>query len=633
MAHLDHYYSRETSNGYSISSDGMIKISASVPYVLQVRTFALPGLRQFASKSCPPKMADFHSRKRSPEVDKRHEKDVKRQKSAMTISENKQRMKQAAKDAKKDWPDISKDDVLITDIKELLSNASLDESTLASNIELKIDVDVTVTKLSSTGDGLAVHPDSKSVFVVPFGLPGDTVTVRPYRHSEKDAYFMTNLVKVTTPSPQRDDSQIQCPYFTKCSGCQFQMLSYADQLSHKKTIVEKAFRNFSGLHVDSIPAVRDTMASPLQYGYRTKLTPHFDAPPGANSRKLRKSGIRPTWESVPPIGFNQHGNSKVLDIEDCPIGTDAVRRGMKRERGRVAKELDTFKRGATLLLRESTKRVPKEAFTDKDIEALRNSNDPAASIATEHEKYIELKSCITDQKATSKEFIDDFGFFNPAGAFFQNNNSILSPFINYIREEIKIKGGQPEMKYLVDAYCGSGLFTITLSSQFEKSVGIDISPASIEFAAKNAKNNDVDDKGRTKFVVGNAEHIFKHVSDFPARNTAVVVDPPRKGCDRSFLSQLLTYGPERIVYVSCNVHTQARDVGYLVKGLEGVDAGFGVGVGAYNIESLRGFDFFPQTGHVEGVAVLRKKSRPESPKTSPPPETNSKIKEDGEKTL
>ena len=77
----------------------------------------------------------------------------------------------------------------------------------------------------------------------------------------------------------------------------------------------------------------------------------------------------------------------------------------------------------------------------------------------------------------------------------------------------------------------------------------------------------------------------------------MVIDPPRKGCDESFLKQLLNFGPRRVVYVSCNVHTQARDVGVLVRGMDGPGT-------RYEIESLRGFDFFPQTSHVEGVAVL-----------------------------
>jgi tRNA (uracil-5-)-methyltransferase len=506
-----------------------------------------------------------------------------------------------------DWPECSKDEVLIADIRELLSKTKLDDSKAAIPIELKQETDVQVTELSSTGNGLAVHAESKSVLVVPFAVPGDTVTVKPFRRFEQDSYYMTDFIKVINPSSQRDDSLIRCPYFAKCSGCQFQMLSYNDQLANKKSIVENAYRNFSGLDPKNVPIVRDTMGSPLQYGYRTKLTPHFDSPPGFGGRGARKRGIHAIWDETPPIGFMLQGTHKTIDIEDCPIGTDVVRRGMKRERARVAKEIDTYKRGATILLRENTKLVSKDTMPDSDIEILRNSKDPEDPIVEDHGDHYHLKSCITDNKAKSKEYIDDFVFTNPAGAFFQNNNSILSPFIKYIRDQIiPPSSSTSQISYLVDAYCGSGLFTITLSSLFKKSIGIDISPASIEFAQGNATQNGMP-SDQAKFMTGDASHIFSNVEHFPANETVIIIDPPRKGCDRSFLSQLLKFGPERIVYVSCNVHTQARDVGCLVKGLEDVDAGFGEGVGAYQLESLRGFDFFPQTGHVEGVAVLQKK--------------------------
>jgi tRNA (uracil-5-)-methyltransferase len=110
----------------------------------------------------------------------------------------------------------------------------------------------------------------------------------------------------------------------------------------------------------------------------------------------------------------------------------------------------------------------------------------------------------------------------------------------------------------------------------------------------------------TRFIAADAARLFASIES-PADETVVMLDPPRKGCDESFLRQLVQYGPARVVYVSCNVHTQARDVGVLVGGMTGVDGGFGKGEGCYEIESLRGFDFFPQTGHVEGVAVLRRK--------------------------
>jgi tRNA (uracil-5-)-methyltransferase len=277
---------------------------------------------------------------------------------------------------------------------------------------------------------------------------------------------------------------------------------------------------------------------------------------------------------------------------------------MKRERDRVTKTINDYRKGATLLLRESTEKVTKNDNAPSELEA--GKKEP---VIEDRGDYSHLKTCVTDFNATTKEYIDDFVFTNPAGSFFQNNNSILPPFTQYIREQI-IPKAQDDIKisYLVDAYCGSGLFTITLSSLFKRSIGIDISTQSIEFASKNATLNKLP-AAQATFMAADAANIFEKI-EFPAAETVVVIDPPRKGCDQNFLSQLLRFGPQRIVYVSCNVHTQARDVGVLVDGLEQVNKGLDPMKGAYEIESLRGFDFFPQTGHVEGVAVLRKRTAP-----------------------
>jgi tRNA (uracil-5-)-methyltransferase len=293
----------------------------------------------------------------------------------------------------------------------------------------------------------------------------------------------------------------------------------------------------------------------------------------------------------------QKGRRITLDIEDCPIGTDAVRMGMKRERLRVAKEIDKYSKGATILLRESTRRE-----LNNSPEAAKSPDDTIKLIGPTHTDF---KTCVTDpgNNSLSTEYIDDFVFTSIANSFFQNNNSILSPFTQYIRDNIlpPESAGGPKIKYFIDAYSGSGLFTITLSSLFEQSIGIDISGPSIVSARQNAKLNNLS-PSQCKFIDADANELFKSVT-FPTDETVVVLDPPRKGCDESFLNQLLQFGPRRVVYVSCNVHTQARDVGVLVRGL-------GNGGARYNIESLRGFDFFPQTGHVEGVAVLSRAEKP-----------------------
>ena len=161
----------------------------------------------------------------------------------------------------------------------------------------------------------------------------------------------------------------------------------------------------------------------------------------------------------------------------------------------------------------------------------------------------------------------------------------------------------PPPTHLVDAYCGAGLFALTLTRHFTKVAGIELSADSIRFAMHNAELNGLVHK--VSFRAGDAMQIFDDVCDFPPELTALVVDPPRKGCDEAFVRQLLAFRMQTVVYVSCNVHTQARDVGEIVSWSTEEDEADGKGKGKYVVESLRGFDLFPQTAHVESVAVLR----------------------------
>ncbi|KAF3215035.1 tRNA(m5U54)methyltransferase [Orbilia oligospora] len=344
------------------------------------------------------------------------------------------------------------------------------------------------------------------------------------------------------------------------------MLSGDYQLQHKQKVIAKAMQNFSNLDPSLIPSIGGVMPSPLLRGYRTKLTPHFDGP--------RRGGFK-EGAPVPDIGFQLKGRSFVLDIEDCPIGTDAVRDGFKSQRTFVKENLHTFKRGATLLLRETTERT----FSPETIdgrEVIRS--------------YRDIKTCITDSKALVTEWIGRAKFISPAGSFFQNNNSILEKFTTFVQEQLvipKLAGQDHSESYLIDAYCGSGLFSICCGHGFNGIIGVDISSQSIESARKNAIENGIHN---ARFITGNAEAIFANIN-FPPELTSMVIDPPRKGCDELFLSQLLKLGPKRLVYISCNVHTMARDIGWIVQQGLGKD---------YHIDKIGGFDFFPQTHHVEG---------------------------------
>ncbi|KAF2227133.1 S-adenosyl-L-methionine-dependent methyltransferase [Elsinoe ampelina] len=570
------------------------------------------------------KQANGHSQsqqsnKRSFNEGKRHFKRSKKQKTNSDVAEG------------------SNEDVLIRDVQELLEKHSLnpkDEADANGKSQNALpdpftEVDLDIEELSSTGDGLAILPDTAQVVAVPFVVPGDKIRAKIIRHDRQQPYSVADFVKVIKKSSKRDDDLIRCQYFAKCSGCQFQMMSEEDQLAHKKTIVEKAYRHFSKLPASKIPTIGDTHPSAEPYGYRTKLTPHFDGPPGG--RRDRRQGNKPNWEHVPPIGFMQKGTRKTMDIEDCPIGTDAVRKGMKRERKRVAKNLDQYNRGATLLCRQNTTTIEKDnpgarlnsgigSTQARSIKKLLKSDADklAPDFKTEHPEdftmeddgfsYL-IKTCITDPKAISTEYVGTHRFDNPAGAFFQNNEAILYPFLLHIKSHIRcpppvlhppfssadMHPNPDNITHLVDAYCGSGLFSVFLADMFTRTIGIDTSSQSIDFASRNAELNHIP-KDKCAFLAGDAGDIFAHVRGFPADNTVVVLDPSRKGCDGAFLAQLLGFAPKRVVYVSCNVHTQARDVGVL--------CGDG---GRYEIESLMGWDFFPQTAHVEALAILRRK--------------------------
>lgn len=472
--------------------------------------------------------------------------------------------------AKKPIGDGSAEEVLLIDVKNLLSRAQSGEGgeregTVDGRLAEKektlpekfSTIDLTIHELGSNGDGLAYSLNKDRIYVVPFTLPGDVVEAKIYAHLED--HSLTDLLKVVTPSASRDDSIIRCKYFASCGGCQFQMLSYAEQLIHKRRVVEKAYENFSGLDPAVVPEIGPTWGSPLQYSYRTKLTPHFDGP--------RKGGW-PVGAEPPAIGFQKKGQRYVIDIEDCPIGTPALREGLVRQRKWTKENIHTYKRGATLLLRESTIRAPKEGGAEGE--------------------YTEDKICVTDNKETITEYIGQFKFISPAGTFFQNNNSILDEFTTFVRNNLHLpipnaNGSSEETapKYLVDAYCGSGLFSITCGNAFDKVIGVDVSPEGIVFASKNAGLNNIKN---ASFLEGNAEKIFEKI-DFPGSETSVIIDPPRKGSDKAFLDQLLDLAPKRIVYISCNVHTQARDLGYFLTHEKGV---------GYKIDSIRGFDFFPQ---------------------------------------
>ncbi|KAJ2791614.1 tRNA(m5U54)methyltransferase [Coemansia linderi] len=462
---------------------------------------------------------------------------------------------------------------------------------LAGGAEADCEFDVFVHELTERGVGIATRETldevrtmiSKGsrpwVFTAPFTLRGERVRVRSVRHEW--GYTQSDTLSISEQSPLRIDAP--CQYFGKCSGCHLQHVAYGDQLEFKRQVVERALVQANPLFAKL--AVSSVSPSPLPFGYRTKLTPHFD---------IRKD----TPPDQVAIGFAMAGQRRVLDIEDCMIGTDAVRLGAKQARKDARAKMSSFKRGATLLVRETN--VPKDD-PQGDVSSI-----PAADLVKDY--VLDFKGWVTD-------VVGELKFRYPASSFFQNNASILPAFTGYVRDELNqwsrrlaAEGGPGELRHLIDAYCGSGLFGIACHAGFDKVLGIEISNESISCANDNAKMNGIDN---CDFLLGDASKLFDKVDTDP-RHTAVIIDPPRKGSNPDFLDQLVAYGPRVIVYIACGVPAQARDINHMFsRGAISIDGAVATvetkPSSVYEVVSIQPFDLFPQTYHVENIVTLVRK--------------------------
>lgn len=387
------------------------------------------------------------------------------------------------------------------------------------------EIELLIDNLSNLGAGVGRIDDW--VVFVPFSLPGEKVRARVFRNHK--SYSEADLIEVIEPSLERVEPP--CPLFGECGGCQYQHLNYEAQLQWKRDQVEDLLQHMAGLSIQ----VNATIASPNTYGYRSKITPHFQKP---------KNG------RIEGIGFLRFGRrQQILDVAQCPIASAPINEKLIEVRKEAQATASTFKKGATLLLRDCNGVVH------------------------------------TDNRSIAKEQVGELTFRFLAGDFFQNNPSILPLLTSYVAQQC-----QPsEHPYLIDAYCGSGLFALSCASQFVKVAGVEISESSLDWARSNAETNQIEN---CQFIAASAETIFEQI-DFDPQASALIIDPPRKGCDEVFLEQLARFKPARIVYVSCNPATQIRDLGKLQEM-------------GYQLLEVQPFDLFPQTRHLECVITLQR---------------------------
>ncbi len=345
----------------------------------------------------------------------------------------------------------------------------------------------------------------------------------------KKNYSEADLIEVFTPSTDRVEPR--CPLFGECGGCQYQHLDYAAQLRWKTHQVEELLEKIGEIEN---PVVEPTHPSPKDYAYRSKITPHFQ----------KKREGKPM-----NIGFLRASSRSIVDVPHCPIATEAINEALPTERESVLSGRRKFRKGATLLLRDAYEGVA------------------------------------IDPKANISQKVGELLFQFQAGEFFQNNPFILPEMVDYVINEARGDG----IRNLVDAYCGVGVFSLSANSHFEQLAGVEINAQAVNLANANATLNKIEN---CQFTIGEAQTLFSAIA-FEPDSTTVIIDPPRKGCGSHFLEILAAYGPKKIVYVSCDPATQARDL-KLLANLN------------YKLIKIQPFDLFPQTRHIETVATLEK---------------------------
>jgi 23S rRNA (uracil1939-C5)-methyltransferase/tRNA (uracil-5-)-methyltransferase len=400
------------------------------------------------------------------------------------------------------------------------------------------EIELSISTLTNMGQGLGRVPiegsggEAKWVVMVAFALPGERVRARIFRNHAN--FSEADLLEVMEASPHRIVPR--CALFGQCGGCQYQNLKYEEQLEWKRRQVGELVLHMAGLTVEVSPVI----PSPRPFGYRSKITPHFNAP--REGRDLA-------------IGFLRQGNRfDIVDVPRCEIATEAINTRLTEARADIRRQASGpgYERGATVLFRDAG------GVVTSDYERRVTEEVPLGADGTLHLSFL-------------------------ARDFFQNNPFILPAFASYVRDQARSTGA----RFLVDAYCGSGLFALAAARAFERVAGVEVSESSVAFARENAAANAITNAA---FTAGDAASIFSGL-DFPPADSAVVIDPPRKGCDPEFLRQLFAFRPRSVVYVSCDPATQMRDLKeFLASG--------------YAVTAVQPFDLFPQTRHLECVITL-----------------------------
>ena len=419
------------------------------------------------------------------------------------------------------------------------------------------ELDLAIEAIVAGGDGLARREKSRVVFV-PRTAPGEVVEA--VVTESRRQWARARLTRVVEPSTDRVEPP--CPHYDRCGGCQLQHLNYGAQLRAKAGIVADAFRRLGGLDA---PAV-EVIPSPLQLGYRNRI-----------SLVLRREGAGVT------AGFHAIGGDGIVDIDACPVAEDSINDVWAALRAAWGEGASALPAGGQLRL---TLRANHAGRAGLAVENARGKGSEGIARLVESIALLDSVWVVGDRGAivdhagakSLSELIGGHEVALSGTAFTQVNRRAAEVLNDYVIAQC----GEVSKRRVIDAYCGFGTRTVALAIAGAIAVGIDFDAAAIEAASHLAREAGVG----AAFIAARVER--RIARELPAE--VVVVNPPRSGIAPDVTRALLDHPAGRLVYVSCDPATLARDLGRLSP--------------RYRLTTCRAFDLFPQTSHVETVVTL-----------------------------
>jgi len=405
---------------------------------------------------------------------------------------------------------------------------------------------ITLDKLTYGGDAMGRLEDpqteagGRAVFV-PFGLPGEKVRIRLVQ--EKKNFARAELLEILEPSPDRVSAK--CKHFGECGGCHYQSLSYKPQLEAKTEILRDQLRRIGRIEN---PPVQSMVACPNPWNYRNHVQFH-----------LTKDA---------KLGYVGSKRNSIIPVVECHLPNDVINKLWPQLKfgPDVPNEKVSFRTGTDddlMLILESENLEAPELKLEAGISVVHLTQDDVLVMAGEDHIFMQIM---------------ERRFRVSAGSFFQVNTVMAEKMVVHILDKLPLPA-----KTILDAYCGVGLFSAFLASQCDRLIGIESSTSACEDFEVN-----LDEFDNVVLYEGAAEDVIPHLE---MEQPIVLVDPPRAGVDKHALDGIRQLAPQVIAYVSCDPSTLARDAARLIGG-------------GYHLVEVTPFDLFPQTYHIESIAIF-----------------------------